>query len=46
MPSTSIAAGATANVVLDGALTMALSVGNACQGVTVTVTATVSGTQS
>lgn len=46
VPSTSISAGATATVVLDGALTMALTAPNACQGVSVTVSATVTGTQS
>lgn len=46
VPSTAIAAGATAGVVLDAALTMKSTAGNGCQGVTVTVDATVTGTQS
>jgi hypothetical protein len=44
--STTIAAGATGTVVLTGALTMKASAPDACQGVTVTVTATLSGTQA
>lgn len=46
VPSTAIAAGATASVVLDAALTMRSTAGNGCQGATVTVAATVTGTQS
>jgi hypothetical protein len=46
VPSTSIAAGATADVVLDDALTMKTTALDVCQGVTVTVSATVTGTQS